>query len=1490
MTQAPVSAITGLPEVVGRYRIKRLLGRGSFAVVALAWDEELESAVALKILHTRNIETENKFLEEARMLRRVQSLNVIAVHDIGRMPDGSPYFVLDYASHGTLSDRLEAGIAGLDLVSIQSIQLLNFIDGLTDGLTAIHRAGLVHRDIKPANILFCGGGLNNSEACEQTDLTESGLHVQSHVYRHLLAEDEKVLVGDLGIAKDLSKNVDHSTLVGGTPFYLAPEQAMPSQSVTRAADIYSATALLWRMLMNETPPTSSTVDARLETLPENFIEQGWQSLIKKGMAADATQRYQTMDEWRWAVHDVLGESSSTVLYKSRVDSSGEPRTDICPYKGLAGYEESDSAFFCGRDALISQLLSRLQLEPVLVVGGPSGSGKSSLVRAGLVPLLKKGGLPGSEHWHCLLMTPGLEPVQALKNCLEPCGGLSHVMQRDNQAESPMVLIIDQFEEIFTLAEDSEKNEFLQILSNLTSKEGSKIKVTIAVRADFYTDCAREPWLAAKITSNQVLVGPMTPLELRQAISEPALRAGYIFEKGLVSSIIEEAGNESGSLPLVAHALVETWVRRFDRTLTLDGFRACGGVAGAISQSADATYEHQLDVKGREATRSLMLNLVNPGDGSPDTRRVVDRDDILHLSDNKVDSSILEDVIRKLTSARLLTVDDTKVQIAHEALLRNWPRLRNWIDESRDDLRMRRRISLQAEQWQSDGQESDLLYRGIPLFSALDWREANPNQLGVLENTFLDTAQRRHNDNEELVAKGRKRTRRLLTAGITLLTLLAVGATLSSIFAYRGFKQSQHNAQVAQEATAIANVRYAGALGAAAYGQYAEDPRLSLVVASEALARTSSADSSSVSTFDTRAAMVSARQVLARGGAFLLGSPIVAGDALTIGLSPMGSILAIGSVDGEVSFIDVATHNALQPGRTDHDGGVRDLDFSPDGKSMVSVGSGGRILLWQPDSNGIWTSTLLGQSEDVIQDVDFHPGGKFVATGNHDATVGQWYIDGSADNPTWFSGGLVDMNTLAFSPDGRFLVAANADKTIIGWNIDSGEVVMGPLKSVHASHLLELEFSPSANHIFTMTTDGESKMLSFPEGEFISTLFGGKETVGAIVVNTASGELIGGTNHGQLTSWDIESGSIVQRSAAGHSQIVKDMDMTHDERLIATLGRDQQIRFWTINDNYPMGQQLLFDAKAAKSVAISPDGSLIASGGDDGSVKLWRLNSNDAPKTLTGHTGQVWALTFSSDNRLLASADRLGNVKVWDVIKQRVIQIINTGNDAIWSVEFFQNDTLFVATDSGVSKYSISDGQLLNSWDKSPSKVTRLTLSPDKSKIITTYNDGDVALQNTVDDADRKIFNVGDDLIWSAVLNGTSTILAAASSDETVSLIDIQSGQRIAKLTGHQGGATNVAFLGDGTTLVVTDRRGSLHWWDIQSRRRLAAPWRGHRKSIWRLAMHPDGDRFATAGDDGKVWIWDTMSVTRACEIGFPSFDTEQKKQYLGIDHSMQACR
>ena len=1461
-----------LPAFVGRYEIRGEIDRGSFAAVALAWDEELQCQVALKILHSADPDTEQRFLNEARMLRRVRAPNVVTVHDIGRLSDGRPYFVLNYADRGVLADRVSGPLnisngntqtqpnsANDDNGSANLQALLYLVDALADGLTAIHAVGLVHRDIKPANILF--------ESIRRAAVTaDTQSNIQTLPASLLVATDERVLVGDLGIAKDLTISGNEPTLLGGTPHYLAPEQLDAHATITPATDIYAASAVLWKVLTGRQPPLPDQLSDQVGMLPEF-----WQRIVEQGMQREPAQRFQHMDEWRWAIHDVVGQGGSTAVFEP---ATGVDTTDECPYMGLAAYRPDNAHYFCGRENLTDELLHRLQLDQVLVVGGPSGCGKSSLVGAGVVPALSGGGLPGSDDWLIALLTPGRDPMDALSKQV--------AVIEASTTEQTHLIIIDQFEEVFTLATDAQRTEYLSTLARLSENAQSQIKIIIVVRADFYTECAKEPWLAGRISSNQVLVGPMTPQELRRAITEPARKAGYFLERGLVETILEQAGNEAGSLPLVAHSLVETWVRRNGNTLTLEGFTAAGGVAGAISQTADATYEYQLNDEGRAATRRLMLRLVAPGSGTMDTRRIVSRNEI--NADSQVDT--VNKVIELLTEARLLTIDGGKIQIAHEALLQRWPRLRHWIEDSRDDLRIRQKITYAAAEWTSEGHEPDLLYRGTPLLSALEWHNRNPDQLDQIESEFLENSKQQKEDGDNLEQHKQKRSRDMRRKAFAALSILSICATTASIVAYIAYRDSQDNAARAQAATQEAEIRFAGALGAAAFGHVEEDPRLSLVLAAESM----TLSSTNAASFDTRAAMVSARQHLAKGGPFLLGSPMVASQALSIAINPQGSLLAIGSTNGMIQLIDTASRMPIQEGIRDHKGGIRDIEFSPDGTSMVSSGTEGALRLWQADQQNTWTSTALATTGDVIPDVDFLPDGKSVISANDDGTVRQWFIDGRANNPSPLTTESFGFNALAISHDGQFVLTANANKTISGWSLATGQRVMGPLVVVDNSHLIHLEFNASADRFVTISTDGEARQMAFPSGDDLGPLFNPKIPVGTAFYLHGSDQLIAGDESGQLTLWHAQDGSLIRQSARGHTQTITDHAITSDGRLLATLGRDQIIRFWTLGDDYALAASWQVEAKSAFGVSLSPDGNRIATGDKQGGVQVRHLDSSGPAVYFRGHSQQVWALAFSIDDQLLASGDRGGKVRLWNSHNGRLLQELNTGTEAIWSLEFARdNKTLFVAADSSISRWNITDASLVYRLTEPEQNITRMALSTDGQMIATSLSSGKVKIWNANGSDLITTITADDDVIWSVAFSADSRLLATASGGESVSLFSLPAGTRVANLTGHSGGATNVGFLGDGATLVATDREGGMHWWDLHTKRRLAAPWSGHRKSIWRLAIHPDGVRIATAGGDGKVKLWNTLSVRTACDIGYPSFDNMRRAQYFGDERELSAC-
>jgi len=677
-------------------------------------------------------------------------------------------------------------------------------------------------------------------------------------------------------------------------------------------------------------------------------------------------------------------------------------TDVCPYKGLARFETVDAEFFFGREQVVAEAVGHLAEGRFLALVGPSGSGKSSLLRAGLMHALGSGALPGSDRWACSVIRPGDRPLDALGHAL------------DEKREHSM-LAVDQFEEVFTACSDvADRTAFLDALTQAAAAPDGATTIVIAMRADFYGRCAEHRGLASLLASHQILVGPMDADELRRAIELPAQRADLIVEEQLTDSLVSDTVGQPGGLPLLSTALLELWTHRRDRTLHLDDYLRAGGVEGAVARLAEEAFD-RLDADEQAAAKRILLRLAAPGEGTEVVRR---RAPLSEFDlDRDADASRAMAVF---TDARLVTVAEGTAEVAHEALLHEWPRLRTWLEDDAEGRKLHRHVTESSHTWDEGGRDPADLYRGARSTAAWEWAEPHQADLNDLEREFL-RASRTASEGEAVRARRTNRRLRALLAGVAV--LLAASLVIGDL------ALTQRDG--ARSAAAIAD---AGRLASRSLVE--KDPGIALILAREAVNIHDSAETRSALFTALERTPAITNRIYAPGGP----SP-TAGETQWIAISPDGKTLATGGKGPVIAFFDAARYSFI--GGFQVGSGTERATFSPDGRSLVAVTSNNEIV-----SVDVATRTKRGQApaEGSVDVIAFSPDGTRLVTAENlhareflverdPVTLGStapkrvtpWRQDHTGAIPRF------PFFSMAFTPDGRSLVTTSPTGPTVLWN-------------------------------------------------------------------------------------------------------------------------------------------------------------------------------------------------------------------------------------------------------------------------------------------------------------------------------------------------------------------------------------------------------------------------------------------------------------------------
>jgi serine/threonine protein kinase/DNA-binding beta-propeller fold protein YncE len=764
------------------YRLLNQIGAGAFGAVHRAFQPQVGREVAVKIIRAElanQADFIRRFGAEAQLVARLEHPYIVPLYDYWREPDAA-YLVMRYLRGGSLRDMLQRG-------ALATGNAVRLIDQMALALTAAHRQGVVHRDVKPANVLF--------------------------------DEEGNAYLSDFGIAKDFATLDEAWTSLGtgsGPAYYISPEE-IRGEPATPRTDLYGLGILLYESLAARHPFEESSSEAVLERhasepLPplrdvRADLPAAVDQVIARATAKRPEERYEDARSLAIAVRKALGSVTTRSVMAEPVESM-EVRN---PYKGLRPFLEADAADFFGRDSHIDRLVARMsevgEGSRFLALVGPSGSGKSSLVRAGLIPALRRGALPGSDSWFVVDMIPGAHPFEELGEALiriaaDPTPKIVERMLGDDYglmrvAEdllppdgSELLLLIDQFEEIFQLVEDEDvRTRFLDVLRVTTTDPRSRVRIITTLRADFYDRPLSYKGFGDLLAARTQALTPLSVEELEQAVSRPAETVGITIDPAVVVEIVGEVADQPGGLPLLQYALTELFEQRQGRSLTPGAYRKVGGVTGALARRAEQLYAGMSEA-GKEATRHLFLRLVAVGDdGSEDTRRRITRAELRSLD---VDGDAMEAAINTFANRRLLSSDrdpatrGPTVEVAHEALLSEWTRLRGWIDDAREDLRTERRLAVAAREWIEAGRESSFLVAGSRLKRFETWRDGRGLAMTSDERQFLEAslAERERRRAEEVARATRERalerqstTRLMAVLGIGLLAVAAIAVAI-----------------------------------------------------------------------------------------------------------------------------------------------------------------------------------------------------------------------------------------------------------------------------------------------------------------------------------------------------------------------------------------------------------------------------------------------------------------------------------------------------------------------------------------------------------------------------------------------------------------------------------------------------------------------------------------------------------------------------------------
>jgi len=1054
----------------------------------------------------------------------------------------------------------------------------------------------------------------------------------------------------------------------------------------------------------------------------------------------------------------------------------------CPFRGLYPFRVENREFFFGREQLIAQLQQKLTEHNFLAILGASGSGKSSVVLGGLVPLLQE----KQVDLQLAYMTPNSHPIEKLQTSLSQVQGQS------------AILVIDQFEELFTLcADEAERVTFIEKLLSLIPHQ----KIVITMRADFWGECAIYPNLKDLMEARQKLIGPMNAAELRKAMEMQATQVGLRFEPGLSNSILDDVQGEPGAMPLLQHALLEMWKRRHGRWLRAVEYEAIGGVNMAISQTADDVY-NTLSAPEQDQVKNIFIRLTRldenavEGERRRDTRRRVWLDELVPAGG---DLATTKQLLQKLAGegARLVvtSVDESsdreEVEVAHEALIRYWPRLLKWLDDNRINLQLRETIRQAALEWKKQQKDENyLVHRGGRLEDA-QMLAKHTRFLNQLEADYVAVCMElRQRQQQEKQARRRREIR--IAWGV------AGGAVVALIVSTGFWVEAKNQTREAKNQTQKAEIAQARSLG-----RYS----LSLLNDNQDL--------------DALIEVIKAGNILKKQNS---SDPIV-----------MEALQKI--------VYGVRERNIL----AGHNGKVTSVVFSRDGQTLASVSNHKSVKIWDVETGK--ELHTLGEQKQVFTNVVLSPDGQTIASVSDDKSIKIWDVETGKELHTLGEHKQVFINVV-FSPDGQTIASVSDDKSIKIWDVKTGKELhtLGENKQVFTN----VVFSHNGQNVASVSDDKNIKIWNVKTGKILRTL-GEEKQVFTNVVFSPNDQTIASVSDDKIIKlWNIKTGLELGKFT-GHEDKINSIAFSPDGKILATASDDNTARLWNVNGE---PKQLVFFTRHqdnVKSIIFSPDGKTLATASDDKTVKIWNLNGKELLTFKGGELGFNSPVFNPNNSKMLATPSDDKTVKLWD-LKGKELQTFEDQKEEVTSV-IFSPDGKIIASGSKdkTVKLWYLNGKPKTKFKAQNQRIRSVVFSPNGETLATASDDKTAKLWDLKGNL-KRTFQGHKEWVTSVVFSPNGKILATASDDKTAKIWNVEDGKERQTLRGHNGKVTSVAFSPDGETLATASDDKTAKLWNVEDGKERQIPIR-HNKKVTNVVFSPDGETFATASDDKTIKLW-----------------------------------